>query len=226
MIKKIWIQFINIINNIYIKLFSRISCLDTMLYFLRLKIFGDNNIVLEKSNISKTVINVNGENNVIKTFNSIVHNCNISIDGSNNQLILKDNVKLRRSIINIRGSNCKIIIGNRSSFGEVRLVNVGKGNDILIGKDCLFADNIEIWASDTHSIFDGDDKLINPERPISIGDKVWIGSHVKILKGVNIGGNAIVGMGSMVTKDIKAGDLCVGNPLRVIKENVTWSLKN
>jgi acetyltransferase-like isoleucine patch superfamily enzyme len=124
--------------------------------------------------------------------------------------------------VTIRGENCKISIGNRSAFGGIRIVNVGCNNNISIGSNCMFADFIELWASDTHSIYNSVGEFINPELPVTIGDNVWIGSHVKILKGVTIGNGAIVGMNTVVTKNVMPKSLNVGNPIRCIKEEVTW----
>jgi galactoside O-acetyltransferase len=55
-------------------------------------------------------------------------------------------------------------------------------------------------------------------RPVIIQDKAWIGFNVIILKGVTIGTGAIVGAGSVVTKDVPAYCIAGGNPARVIRE--------
>lgn len=66
---------------------------------------------------------------------------------------------------------------------------------------------------------------VNPEnrsatygRPIVIEDKVWIGINSTILPGVKIGYGAIVGAGSVVTKDVPAMTIVTGNPARIIKK--------
>lgn len=225
MIKNIYKQVINITHKLILKFYPEISFSGSSFYYLRVKVSKNNNISFKNTRSVKSFIEVNGLDNVINTENSLIESCQISIKGTNNELILKNGVKLRKTIINLRGSNCKIVIGGNTSFGQSRLVNVGKNNNLIIGEDCLFADNIEVWASDTHSIYDKDDNFINPEKPIVIGNKVWIGSHVKILKGVTIGDNAIIGMNSLVTKNVEGGTLCAANPLRVLKKNVRWSLK-
>ena len=51
-------------------------------------------------------------------------------------------------------------------------------------------------------------------KPISIGENVWIGSQAVILPGVTIGNDAIVGAGSIVTRDVPPGMTVVGNPAR------------
>ena len=55
-------------------------------------------------------------------------------------------------------------------------------------------------------------------HPVTIGNNVWIGGHACILPGVNIGDNAIIGAGSVVTHDIPAGSVAVGNPCRVVRK--------
>lgn len=55
-------------------------------------------------------------------------------------------------------------------------------------------------------------------RPISIGNNVWIGAQACILPGVTVGDNSVIGAGSVVTKDIPANVLAVGNPCRVIRK--------
>ncbi|MEQ8239752.1 MAG: acyltransferase [Cyclobacteriaceae bacterium] len=55
-------------------------------------------------------------------------------------------------------------------------------------------------------------------KPTIIGQNVWIGSHVTILKGVTIGDNCIIGAGSVVTKSIPENMIAVGNPCKVLKE--------
>lgn len=54
-------------------------------------------------------------------------------------------------------------------------------------------------------------------KPITIGDNVWIGADVKILPGVKVGNNTVIGAGSLVTKDIPAGVLAYGSPCKVVR---------
>ncbi len=61
------------------------------------------------------------------------------------------------------------------------------------------------------------DKL-EAAKPIVIGDNVWLGGGVIVCPGVTIGENTVIGAGSVVTKDIPANVIAVGNPARVIRE--------
>jgi acetyltransferase-like isoleucine patch superfamily enzyme len=172
----------------------------------------------------KSIFSITGSNNTIEGVKVVITNSSIVISGNNNSISFGEGVILRKGELIIRGNNCCIIIHENSTFGEVRIINVGTNNPIVIGRNCLFGDNIEIWASDTHSIYDEEGNFINPEKPITIGNHVWVGSYVKILKGVDIGDNAVIGMNSMVTKPILPATLNAGNPLRVLKSNINWSL--
>lgn len=55
-------------------------------------------------------------------------------------------------------------------------------------------------------------------KPITVGNNVWIGGNVTVLAGVTIGDNVVIGAGSVVTRDIPANTIAVGNPCRVMKE--------
>ena len=90
---------------------------------------------------------------------------------------------------------------------------------IEIGLGCAISDNVCISDSDSHFIDGRKEAMMSP---IIIGDHVWIGKNVTVLKGVHIGDGAIIGAGSVVTKDIPARCLAVGNPARVIREGVEW----
>jgi acetyltransferase-like isoleucine patch superfamily enzyme len=173
----------------------------------------------------KSKIFIDGENNKVVINKASIRNTLISVTGKNNQIICEDNVQLNNATLIVRGTNCKIQIGASSNFGGIRIVNVGFNNDVSIGKHCVFADFIEIWASDTHSIYNEDGNFINPEQPITIGNNVWVGSHATILKGVDIGDGAVIGMNTTVTKNILPRSLNVGYPARCIKENIKWTLQ-
>ncbi len=114
---------------------------------------------------------------------------------------------------------------------------VDYGSRISIGARC-FA-NFGLVALDVAPITIGDDVQIGPyvqlltpthpvepgprrdkweaARPITIGDNVWLGGGVIVLAGVTIGADTVVGAGSIVTKDLPAGVLAVGNPARVVR---------
>jgi acetyltransferase-like isoleucine patch superfamily enzyme/coenzyme F420-reducing hydrogenase beta subunit/polysaccharide pyruvyl transferase WcaK-like protein len=92
------------------------------------------------------------------------------------------------------------------------------GNDFLCGRHFVFQD------SDFHQIIDlKTDTCINAsKRGITIGEHVWCGEGVTILKDVTVGGHSVIGSKAVVTKDVPANVVVVGCPAKVVKENMDW----
>ena len=95
------------------------------------------------------------------------------------------------------------------------ILDVGR---VKIGDNVQVAPNVSIYTAG---------HPVHPETrntgyeygiDITIGDNVWIGGSVSILPGVTIGENAVIGAGSVVTKEIPANVIAAGNPCRVIRE--------
>lgn len=112
--------------------------------------------------------------------------------------------------------NAILEIGSNTYLSANTLVRVAK--KIKIGNNCSISWNVTIMDSDFHNYFI-DDLLVENTKEIFIGDNVWIGNNVIILKGVTIGNNAIIAAGSVVTKDIPENAIVGGNPSRVLKNN-------
>lgn len=89
---------------------------------------------------------------------------------------------------------------------------------ITIGENSVISHDVTIMDSDAHAI----DGVVHT-APIRIGNHVWIGSRVIVLKGVTVGDGAVIAAGSVVTKDIPEKCMVAGVPARVIKEKVEWS---
>ena len=105
----------------------------------------------------------------------------------------------------------RIDIGNGCGFsGTV----IGAGLHISLGNNVRCGANTLITDSDWHS----DDYRTGEDKPVIIEDNVWLGYGVKVLKGVRIGKNSLIGANSVVTKDIPANCIAVGNPCKVIKQ--------
>jgi len=218
-------KLLSIFSKVYLKLSQAgIRTKGNTFCFFKIKLDKKSKFLLSNSDIQKTTISVIGDENFLKFNESLLVETSISIDGNNNKIILAEGVKLRKANIIIRGNNCTLTIGRNTSFGGIRIINVGSDCDITIGENCLFADHIELWASDTHPIYDEQNQVINPEESVTIKDDVWVGSHVTILKGVTVHSGSVIGIGAMVTKDIPAKVISVGSPNRTIKENISWSL--
>lgn len=113
--------------------------------------------------------------------------------------------------------NPKLIIG--SNFNATRNLTIQCCNRIVIGNNVLVASNVFI-CDYNHGMLPSDHSYLENELSVNeviIGDCVWIGQGSFILPGVTIGNHAIIGAGSVVTKDVPAYTIAVGNPARVIK---------
>ena len=92
------------------------------------------------------------------------------------------------------------------------------GGYVTLGEDCLIGPRCTI-ATPNHAL-DAATRLAGWEHasPVTIGDNVWFGANVTVTPGVTIGSNSIIGAGSVVTRDIPANSIAVGNPAHVIRE--------
>ena len=127
------------------------------------------------------------------------------------------------------GDNCYIEPPFHSNWG---------GKNVHLGKNVYFNFNATM-VDDTH-IYIGDCTMLGPNvviataghpilpelrekalqynLPVHIGRNCWLGAGVVVLPGVTIGDNSVIGAGSIVTKDIPANVVAVGNPCKVLRE--------
>ena len=96
---------------------------------------------------------------------------------------------------------------------------------VTFGDNVLLAPNVSIYTAG-HAV-NVAHRIVGCEYayPVTVGHNVWIGGNVVILPGVSIGDNSIIGGGSVVTKDIPANVIAVGNPCKVIRELTEDELK-
>ena len=89
---------------------------------------------------------------------------------------------------------------------------------IYVGDYTMFAPNVTV-ATAGHPIDPAlRERALQYNAPVHIGRNCWIGAGALIMPGVTIGDNTVIGAGSVVTKDIPAGVVAVGNPCRVMRE--------
>jgi len=97
------------------------------------------------------------------------------------------------------------------------IIDVAK---VTIGDNCFMAPNVAIYTAGhpVHPVTRN--SMYEYGKEVTIGDNVWLGGNVIICPGVHIGSNAVIGAGSVVTKDIPDWCIAAGNPCRVIR-NIT-----
>ena len=105
---------------------------------------------------------------------------------------------------------------NDNSYFNCRLM-LRCHKNITIGKNGFFANDIDIRDCDGHSL---NGKIATED--VIIGDHVWVCNNVIILKGVQIQNGAMIGAGSIVTRNVPEKCLAYGSPARVHRENIEW----
>ncbi|MFB7241633.1 sugar O-acetyltransferase [Streptomyces populi] len=111
--------------------------------------------------------------------------------------------------------------GSHLHVGEGTFVNFGLTAldvaPIRIGRDVLIGPNVQLLTP-THPVAPEPRRAKwEAARPITIGDNVWIGGMAVICPGVSIGDNSVIGAGAVVTRDLPADVVAVGNPARVVR---------
>lgn len=101
-------------------------------------------------------------------------------------------------------------------FGNVNLVILDEA-PVCIGERVFIGPNVSIYTIIHHLQAEERNKGIMRALPVTIGNNVWIGGNTIIMPGVTIGDGAVIGAGSMVTKDVPPGVLAYGNPCKVVK---------
>ena len=122
------------------------------------------------------------------------------------------NVNIERGAV----FSSKVTLGDNSGIG----INASLSGKVLIGDNVMMGPCCTFYSRN-HAF----DRLDIPmceqgyqdEKPIIIGDDVWIGGHVIVLPGVHVGNGAILAAGAVVTKDVPEYAIVGGNPARVIK---------
>lgn len=108
-----------------------------------------------------------------------------------------------------------LTIGARTFINKDFLI-VG-GGYITIGEDCLIGPRCSIYTPNHAFAPASRREGWEHTTPVTIGNNVWLGGSVTILPGVTIGDNSIIGAGSVVSHDIPADSIAVGNPCKVVK---------
>jgi acetyltransferase-like isoleucine patch superfamily enzyme len=117
--------------------------------------------------------------------------------------------------VEVSAPEARIEIGDGSEFNNNTMLK-SEGPGIRIGRNSLFGAHVEIFDSDFHDLRPGRRRDGRPKMaPVEIGDDVFVGMSVTILKGVTIGDGSVIGA---VTGPIPAGVVAAGNPARVVRE--------
>ncbi len=112
--------------------------------------------------------------------------------------------------------------GHHVHFGKSVYANFGltmvDDTHIYVGDYTMFGPNVVVATAGHPILPELREKAYQYNMPVHIGRNCWIGAGAIILPGVTIGDNTVIGAGSVVTKDIPANVVAVGNPCKVLRE--------
>lgn len=132
------------------------------------------------------------------------------------RVTIGDGVSLGTEVWLVAANDTELRIGRDTIIGSYCILNGGHG--VRIGEKCWFAAFVYVNTSD-HRI--ARDRPIQEQgyvgAPVAIGDDSWIGGHAFISKGVTAGTGAVIGAGSVVTRDVPPYAVVVGNPARLLR---------
>ncbi len=175
------------------------------------------------------------------TFNKLIYGSLLKI-GKNPKVWGSFTVKIIGKGTIVIGENLHFVSEPKRSFitlySKIQLTSFGQGSivigdhvglngtvivskkSIFIGNGSMIAPNVIIVDSDFHNPWPASDRFISStetfDKPVRIGENVWIGMNSIILKGSVIGDNSIIAAGSIVNGEIPPNCIAGGNPARVI----------
>ena len=195
---------------------------------LKVEDIGKNNLIQVPPS-SPVIVRVHGNNNVIKIDSKAYINGVIEVYGDSNNIIIGKGpytLSLFIGVPDCNASGCQFTLGKEGLINGAVIRLCEDKSSVQIGDNCLFSDQINIWASDTHTLLDAKGNILNWGHKVVIGNHVWLGCQVTVLKDTVIPDDCVVGWGSIVTKKFdEVGCVLAGNPARVVKKGISWDEK-
>ena len=194
-----------------------------------------NSIYIVKNNKKEKVDYIDGLDIIFEGINNIIEiggdplpkftNCVIKMKNNNHVKIDSSEYNINRLNLRIEGDNASLTIGKDFSI-QSGMIFLDNNLEIKIGDDCMFSSNIYMRTSDGHTIIDNStgEILNKPEKKsIVIGNHVWGGSGISILKNTKISDNSIIARAAVVTKKFESSNVVlVGSPAKIVKTNINW----
>lgn len=194
-----------------------------------------NSIYIVKNNKKEKVDYIDGLDIIFEGINNIIEiggdplpkftNCVIKMKNNNHVKIDSSEYNINRLNLRIEGDNASLTIGKDFSI-QSGMIFLDNNLEIKIGDDCMFSSNIYMRTSDGHTIYDNSTgEVLNKSEKenIIIGNHVWGGSGISILKNTKISDNSIIARAAVVTKKFDSSNVVLaGSPAKIVKTNINW----
>ena len=174
-----------------------------------------NNIDIHESVVIGDNVNIHCDSIKIGKFGRIGNNVNITCKNfeADEWLYMCDDVEIGRGGCNSTNSNVKI--GKHVGIFEGTIINPSES--IEIGDDVGIGGEVMIW---THGAWlDITQGFPSDFGPVKIGNRVWLPARSIVLPNVSIGDDTVIGIGSVINRDLPSGCFAAGSPCKVIREN-------
>lgn len=178
---------------------------------------------------------------------AFLNHVKIQVKGKGCKVVIGRRSRLNHCVVTLRGDNCSLSIngsttminntlldtfrsGSSISIGPSFSMEGGRieamdGKTISIGNNCMFSRGVEVCNGDNHPIYAVGhiDVRLNPSSDVVIGNHVWLGANVKVLKGAYIADDVIVGACALVTGRLDVSNsVYLGSPAEKRKDGVNW----
>ncbi len=197
------------------------------LFDIHYRVKGHRNRILHhEARLRNVTFEIKGNNNLIDIRkDAVLNSVLIKMTGSGHRLTIGENAYLLGSRLCFEDNNCLISIGAGTVvYNSAHMGASEEGTIITIGDRCCISAQADIRTTDSHSVIDiRTQKRVNPPGDVIIGKHVFIGERATVLKGVTVGDGSMIGIASLVTKDIPPYCVVAGFPAKIIRKNATWS---
>lgn len=140
--------------------------------------------------------------------------------GENSKIDIGHSISVGPGVNIIVKDKAMLTIGNSTYFTSDSHLEVV--NSVQIGDNCAISWGVTIIDDDHHELISGTEKKGSGISKVIIGNKVWVGCNVTILKNTFVGNNCVIAAGSVVKGTFPDNTLIAGNPAKVVKQNIDW----
>lgn len=169
-------------------------------------------------------ITIEGNGNVIEIGRlTRMTDSSIYIKGNHNRIVIDERNGFEGSSLWMEDDGNEILIGEHNRFFRNTHLAALEGTKITIGGEGLFAPDVQLRTSDSHSILDMEGRRVNFAEDISVGEHVWMGAGAVALKGSVIPDESVIGIHSLVNRKLDETN-CVyaGSPVKKVKTGIQW----
>ena len=187
------------------------------------KYLFNKNVTVKGAFLKRTKLYINKNSSIVIGEKCQMNNCTISIAAGGDIFIAGNQTCINNTRFVVREHGRIAIKEDFSMQGGI--IQSVDGMPVEIGAHCMFSGDIAILSGDLHPIFSIENRqIINPSQKVIISDNVWLGAHVKVMKGSFVASHSVVGCSSLVTGRLSyPNSIYAGVPAKHVRGECNWS---